>query len=111
MDCVVRQELNKMVEWWIGINTNFGVSTGKVGNYFNKHLPASYWDQYKATYSDGDYENMWDSLFIAGELFRTLAKEIADNRCFSYPSDEDESITAYLNQVRYLSPDAIEIFE
>lgn len=111
MDCVVRQELNKMVEWWIGTNTNFEVSTGKVGSYFRKQLPVFYWDQYKATYSDGNYENMWDSLFLAGELFRTLAKDIADNSGFSYPSNEDESMTAYLKQVRYLSPEAIEIFE
>ncbi|MCR8848318.1 aminoglycoside 6-adenylyltransferase [Rossellomorea sp. SC111] len=111
MDCVVRQELNKMVEWWIGTNTNFEVSTGKVGNYFRMLLPASYWNLYLATYSDGHYENMWDSLFIAGELFRTLAKEIADNRGFSYPSNEDVSMTEYLNHVRYLPQDAVEIFE
>ncbi|MGG4166484.1 aminoglycoside 6-adenylyltransferase [Rossellomorea vietnamensis] len=53
---------------------------------------------------------MWDSLFTAGELFRTLAKDIADHRCFSYPSNEDVSMTAYLNQERYLPSDAIEIF-
>jgi aminoglycoside 6-adenylyltransferase len=54
---------------------------------------------------------MWDSLFIAGELFRTLAKEIADNRGFSYPSNEDVSMTEYLNHVRYLPQVAVEIFE
>ena len=103
--------MNKVVEWWIGTNTNFEVSTGKVGNYFRKHLPESYWNLYLATYSDGHYENVWDSLFIAGELFRTLANDIADNRCFSYPSNEDVSMTTYLHQVRYLSPDADVIFD
>ncbi|WP_226581294.1 aminoglycoside 6-adenylyltransferase [Halobacillus litoralis] len=111
MDSVVRMELNKMVEWWIGTQTNFQVSTGKVGNYFKKQLPESYWNQYKATYSNGDYENVWDSLFIAGELFRTLAKDVAEDLSFHYSTTEDENMTAYLKQVRSLPSTAEAIYE
>ncbi|WP_371925949.1 aminoglycoside 6-adenylyltransferase [Halobacillus sp. A5] len=110
MDCVVRQELNKMVEWWIGTNTNFELSTGKVGNYFNKQLPEPYWEQYRATYSDDGYENLWDSLFESGELFRKIATDIAKNLSFSYPTHEDSNMTSYLIQVRALPSNAKDIF-
>ncbi|WP_270182317.1 aminoglycoside 6-adenylyltransferase [Alkalihalobacillus sp. CinArs1] len=111
MERVVRQELNKMVEWWIGIATNFEVSTGKVGNYFRKQLPDSHWNKYKATYSDDNYENIWNSLFICGELFRELGKDIAYYLSFNYPSHEDENMTMYLKQVRVLPKDAKEVLK
>ncbi|WP_377890435.1 aminoglycoside 6-adenylyltransferase [Alkalihalobacillus sp. R86527] len=111
MECVVRQDLNRMVEWWIGTNTNFEVSTGKVGNYFRKQLPASHWNTYKATYSDDNYENMWAALFSSGELFRQLGKDVARDLSFTYPSQDDENMTEYLNQVRALPSDAKVIFE
>ncbi|MCA0985687.1 aminoglycoside 6-adenylyltransferase [Guptibacillus algicola] len=109
MESVVRQDLNRMVEWWIGTTTNFGVSTGKVGNLLKKQLPESHWNKYSATYSDDNYENIWDSLFISGELFRELGKDIANHLSFSYPSHEDEEMTEYLKQVRGLSSDAKEV--
>ncbi|MCP3738037.1 aminoglycoside 6-adenylyltransferase [Rossellomorea sp. BNER] len=110
MDCVIRNNLNRMVSWWIGTDNNFQVSTGKVGNYYKKQLPESYWNLYIATYSDGSYENMWDSLFIAGELFRMIANDIATYLSFSYPEHEDEAMSVYLRQVRYLPSNAKQIF-
>lgn len=53
MECVIRTQLDKMTEWWIGVETDFSVSTGKTGNYFKYLLPESYWKLYKATYADG----------------------------------------------------------
>lgn len=111
MECVVRQELNRMVEWWIGTTTNFEVSTGKVGNYYKKQLPESHWNKYRATYSDDNYKNIWDSLFISGELFRELGKDIAGYLLFTYPSHEDENMTEFLKQVRTLPSDAKVIFK
>lgn len=106
----VRAALDQMISWWIGANHGFQVSTGKMGKYFKRFLPEPYWDLYKGTYSDGNYENIWSSLFIACELFRLLAKDLGKKLMYTYPVAEDRKMTAYLKRVKELPADAREIF-
>lgn len=105
-----RVSLHKMISWWIGTKHDFHVSTGKFGKYFKKYLPESYWDMYKGTYSDGNYENVWNSIFTTCELFSALAKDVGEKFMYAYPVDDDQNITKYLRQVRKLPVDAKEIF-
>lgn len=100
-----RASLDEMVSWWIGTQYDFQVSTGKMGKYFKKYLPEPYWEMYKRTYSDGNYENVWESIFVACELFRTLAKSVAEYSMFTYPMDDDTNMTKYLKHVRELPND------
>ncbi|KAA0547464.1 aminoglycoside 6-adenylyltransferase [Bacillus sp. BGMRC 2118] len=105
-----RDSLGKMVSWWIGSKYDFQVSTGKMGKYFKNYLPQSYWEMYKETYSDSDYNNFWNSIFVTCELFRILSKELAQALDFTYPYEDDKNITQYLMHVRNLPTDAKEIY-
>ncbi len=105
-----KKYLDNMISWWIGLNNDFNVSPGKLGKYYKKFLPIKYWDMYLKTYSDGDYDNMWESIFITCELYRALALEVAENFGFQYPMQDDINMTEYLRQVRTLPKDAVEIF-
>ncbi len=107
---VIRARLDEMVSWWIGTKHDFQVSSGKMGKYFKKYLPESYWEMYEKTYSDHDYEHVWDSIFVICELFRTLAKEVAAHLLFTYSMDDDINMTKYLKHVRKLPSNAKEIF-
>lgn len=109
-DLVIRVRLDEMVTWWIGTKHEFKVSTGKMGKYFKEYLPQAYWMMYKETYSDSNYENMWNSLFLTCELFRTLANEVADNLLFEYPMEDDINMTEYLKHVRELPGTAQDIY-
>ncbi|MCG3419846.1 aminoglycoside 6-adenylyltransferase [Oceanobacillus jordanicus] len=109
-ELTMRDALDNMVSWWIGIQTDFQVSPGKLGKYFKNYLPDSYWKMYEKTYSDADYENMWESIFVTCELFRVLAKEVAAHFNFTYPMEDDQNMTAYLKQVRNLPAEAKDIF-
>ncbi|WP_066070436.1 aminoglycoside 6-adenylyltransferase [Neobacillus soli] len=106
---VIRTKLDEMVSWWIGIKHDFQVSTGKMGKYFKKYLPEPYWEMYEKTYSGNDYENFWASIFATCELFRSLAKVVADNLLFTYPMGDDKNMTKYLKHVRNLPSGAEEI--
>lgn len=105
-----RESLDEMVNWWIGIEYDFQVSTGKMGKYFKKFLPESYWEMYQKTYSDGSYENIWNSVFITCELFRILARDVAESLSYTYPADDDKNIMEYLHYVKKLPPNAKEIY-
>lgn len=105
-----RASLDQVVSWWIGTQYDFQVSTGKMGKYYKRYLPEPYWEMYKRTYSNSCYDNMWDSIFVACELFRTLAKDVAEAFLFTYRVDDDTNMTEYLERVRKLPKDAKEIF-
>ncbi len=110
-DEVIRNEqLMKMLRWHIGVKTDFKVSPGKLGKYFQNYLEPELWDMLLKTYSDASYENTWDALFTMCELFRKVAVPIAERFGFEYPFDDDRRVTAYLKHIRDLPRDSKEIY-
>jgi aminoglycoside 6-adenylyltransferase len=109
-DAYVRPQLMKMLEWHIGIRTDFARSTGKSGKYFKQYLEPDLWNMLIATYADADYEKTWDALEKMGELFRLVAQAVAKYFNFDYAISEDENVTAHLKHVRALPKDAKEIY-
>ncbi|KRG14939.1 aminoglycoside adenylyltransferase [Virgibacillus soli] len=102
MDVPVRNMLMQMLEWRIGIDTDFSVSAGKSGKYFKHYLDPETWKHFVETYPDGEYDNMWKSLFRMGDLFRTSAQKVANHFKFEYPESDDAKVTAHLQHVRSL---------
>ncbi len=96
----VRDMLNKMAEWYIGIQTEFCVSAGKLGKYFKEYLSAPLYEQYKQTYCDSDYDHIWMAVFTACDLFRILAKGVGEYFSFAYNLQDDENMTAYLKSIQ-----------
>lgn len=97
---VVHVQLDKMLEWYIGIHTDFSVSTGMWGKYFKKYLPGGLYDKYSGTYSDSDYENLWAAVFTVCELFRTVAPAVGNHFGYAYNEQDDENMTAYLKKIK-----------
>ncbi|MBP1964406.1 aminoglycoside 6-adenylyltransferase [Paenibacillus aceris] len=109
-DRPVRDMLIKMLQWHIGVKTDFAVDSGKCGKYFETYLEPDYWAAFVRTYSDGDYDNMWNGLFVMCELFRETALGVADHFGYPYAAEEDERVTAHLAHVRELPSNADGIY-
>ena len=103
---IVRPMLIKMLEWQVGIQTDYSVSIGKSGKYLEKYLPEETWRELLSTFAEGSYERVWQALFSAVNLFRKTAQYVANHLQFNYPHEEDRLVTAYLTRVRNLPPDA-----
>ena len=97
---IVRDVLDKMVNWYIGINTDFSVSVGMSGKYYKKYLSAELYEKYLQTYSDSNYDNFWKSIFAACDLFRNISKPVAEYFEYNYNESEDANITEYLGKIR-----------
>ncbi|HHU72955.1 MAG TPA: aminoglycoside 6-adenylyltransferase [Clostridiales bacterium] len=97
---VVREELHDMMAWYIGTTTDFTVSVGKMGKYFKRYLPTEIYQQYLLTYSDSDYNNMWDAIFITCDIFSLLAIQVADYCGYYYNKQDEENMRLYLNIVK-----------
>ncbi len=97
---IVRRLLNGMIDWYIGTRTDFSVSTGKMGKYYKKFLPSEFYRLYTKTYSDSDYNNFWESIFKACELYHTVALAVGEYFNFYYRQYEEDSIMDYINKIR-----------
>ena len=96
----VRDMLNKMVEWYVGINTDFSVSTGKYGKYFKRYLPPELYELYCKTYSDGNHSGLWSAVFIACDLFHGLGLFVAEHCGYHYNHSEEEGMRLYLDRIK-----------
>lgn len=110
LDLYVREQLMKMLTWYVGMRTGFTKYTGKLGKYLEVYLEPELWQQLLQTYSDADYSHTWQALLTMTELFRNIALPVADHFGFQYPYADDERVSAHLRHVRDLPPDAQEMY-
>ena len=106
----VRDMFIVMLEWHIGMKTDFTVNTGKFGKHFEQYIEEDMWEQFKRTFSNAEYENIWESFFVMSDLFREVANEIANTYEYQYPQDEDDKVTNYLKHVKALPKDSTSIY-
>jgi aminoglycoside 6-adenylyltransferase len=95
----MRDELNQMIEWYIGQKNNFSVSVGKHGKYFKSYLDARQYDMFRKTYANSEYDDVWKSLFLMCDLFREMALEVAEFNNYIYPIKDDENMIFYLKNI------------
>jgi aminoglycoside 6-adenylyltransferase len=110
LDDYVREQLMKMLDWYVGMRFDFQKSPGKLGKYLEQYLEPELWQLLLDTYSDADYDHTWDALLSMGELFRRIAIPVAEHFGFPYPYGDDERVTAHLRHVRLLPHDATEMY-
>ncbi|PEO12330.1 aminoglycoside 6-adenylyltransferase [Bacillus wiedmannii] len=110
LDGPVRDMFIVMLEWHIGMKTDFTGNAGKFGKHFEKYIEKDMWEQFKRTFSNAEYENIWESFFIMGNLFREVANEIANTYGYQYPQGDDDRVTSYLKHVKALPKDSTSIY-
>jgi aminoglycoside 6-adenylyltransferase len=110
LDQIVRAQLMKILDWYVGVNTQFSRSPGKLGKHFRVLLEPEMWALLEKTYADAGYENTWNALFTTCELFERTAKQVAAHFGFVYPHGDAERVTTHLKHVQLLSKDAKEIY-
>lgn len=110
MDQSVREQLLKMLVWYVGIKTGFSRNLGKFGKYLHRYLEPELWRLLQRTYSDADVQHTWDALEAMGELFRRTAVPVAEHFGFDYPHGDDGRVRAHLRHVRQLPRTATEMY-
>jgi len=98
-ETTIRPMFMRIVEWYIGTETNFSVSAGKGGKFMQKYLRPEIYSKLLLTYSDADIECNKNSLLVMTELFASLAKHTAVNLGFAYNIDDEVNVMGYLELV------------
>ena len=99
-NCIVRDMLEKMIEWYIGVNNNFSISTGKHGKYFKNYLSKQLYEKYQKTFSDYEYNNLWIAIYCSCELFSDIAKDVAKYLNIDYNQEEENGMIKYMNMIK-----------
>ncbi len=95
-----------MVSWYIALQHDWKINTGKFGKYFGKFLPLDLWNDLLQTYVGIDEDAIWQALFKAGNIMRQIGVSVAENLGYAYHYEEDDRVTAYLQHVMNLPKDA-----
>ncbi len=110
LDVYVREQLMKMLAWYVGLKTGFSRNPGKLGKYLQRYLNPAIWSMLLKTYADGSYESSWEALYAMGDLFRIIAVRVAEHYGYEYPHGDDQRVTAHLHHVQQLPRDATEMY-
>jgi aminoglycoside 6-adenylyltransferase len=110
LDQPVREQLMRMLTWYVGVKTQFSCSPGKFGKYLKHYLEPELWAMLEKTYVDASYEQTWEALSMTCVLFRTTTREVAEHLGFDYPRGDDEKVSAHLHHVRFLPKNATEMY-
>ena len=109
LDAHMREQLLKMLIWYFGVQTDFQSSPGKLGKYLKGQIGAELWALLERTYSDSPLDHIWEALFSMDDLFRQIAKAVADHFGFNYPEQDDVRVSNYVRHIRRLPRDAMGI--
>ena len=109
LNFVVRKQLEKMLSWKIGVQTDFSVSVGKSAKYMYKWLSSQEYERYLQTYCSADINSVWQSVEIMCSLFKETAVWVADKLNYSFNDTEAANSMYFLRIVKDLPKDASEI--
>lgn len=96
----VRDMLDQMLDWYIGADQGFAISSGKAKKYFKRYLPPNLYELYVKTYSDGEYYHIWAAVFTACDLFHTAALYVAEKMGYRYNEEEEQAMRRYLIMIK-----------
>lgn len=110
IEIVLRKPLNQMLEWYIGIKTDYKCTIGKGGKLLQRYLEPEIWSNFEKTYADSNYDNIWVSLFLFHKLFREIAIRVGEKHDFQFPEEECQRALEFLKHVKELPQDAKSIY-
>ena len=96
LEIPVRRMFLQMLEWHIGVETQFSVNLGASRKSLHKYLSDDLWEGVKRTYPGLDALSMWSSLKEMMVIFEQLEREVATQLGYNYRKEEVENVMAYL---------------
>lgn len=110
MNSYVPQELLTMLNWYVGTETEFKISTGKSKKYLKKYVDPKIWTRLMKTFNLSDYESSWETLITTCELFSEIAPKVGNILVYEYNYTEAERSFSFIKHIKELPKNAAEIY-
>ncbi|MFA7560946.1 MAG: aminoglycoside 6-adenylyltransferase [Candidatus Izemoplasmatales bacterium] len=95
---IIREELENIIDWWIGEKHNYKIAVGKGKSRYKDLLNNNLFEMYKNTYPGLEKKSLWDSTICAIKLFDLLANHLAIMHNYDYPTTIKEDIIDFINK-------------
>lgn len=92
--------LYKILQWRIGVENNFLISTGKCYKYLKRYLSTEDMNKLIQCYPNGYYEDIWDKLLHMCSFFNEVAEEVALKLSYEYDSTKGDEILEYIKTMK-----------
>lgn len=86
----------KMLNWRIAMANDFKVTTGNHSKYLKRFLSEQEMRRFQGILPNGEYEDIWEKLFLMYDYFTENAKEVAETLGFTFDTIETANVRQFL---------------
>ncbi len=86
----------KMLNWKIGVDRQFNVTTGGSSKYLKRFLSEKEMERFHSIFPNGDYEDIWDKLFCMYDYFAENAEYVAKKLGYFFDATETREVRELL---------------
>lgn len=95
-DVLMMEMFIKMLNWKIGVEHDFQVTTGNHSKYLKRFLAAEEMERFQSVFPNGTYEDIWSKLYVIYDFFAELAKYVGGALGYDFDEKETEEVRAFL---------------
>ena len=98
---IIREELEMMIDWWIGSENDYSIAVGKGKNRYQDLLPKDIYNQYVSTYPKLTEEEILKSLRTSIILFDYLARCLSKDNNLVYLEDLKSEMLSFFDDIYF----------
>lgn len=95
-DVLMMEMFIKMLNWKIGVDNDFNVTTGNHSKYLKRFLSSEEMERFHGVFPNGIYEDVWSKLFNSYDYFAEIAQYVGEALGYSFDEKETEEVRAFL---------------
>jgi aminoglycoside 6-adenylyltransferase len=95
-DVLMMEMFIKMLNWKIGVDYDFQVTTGNHSKYLKRFLSSEEMERFQGVFPNGTYEDIWSKLFVIYDYFAELASYVGEALGYHFDAKETEEVRAFL---------------
>lgn len=95
-DVLMMEMFIKMLNWKVGVDNDFNVTTGDHSKYLKRFLSPEEMVRFQGIFPNGTYEDIWGKLFVMYDFFAELAKYVGEALGYSFDAKETEEVRKFL---------------
>lgn len=95
-DVLMMEMFIKMLNWKIGVENDFKVTTGNHSKYLKRFLSAEEMERFQSVFPNGSYEDIWSKLYMIYDFFAELASYVGGALGYHFDEKETEEVRTFL---------------
>ena len=97
-DVLMMEMFIKMLNWKIGVDNDFDVTTGNHSKYLKRFLSLEEMKRFHSVFPNGTYEDIWSKLYVIYDYFAEIAKYVGEALKYNFDAKETEEVRSFLSE-------------